>query len=77
MKVYQCFVAAMMAGYVSAISTGIGKEVVAGYNVNAVYDAKNEQVVYTFVVPNNSWMGILLGTNIMRKADGIVISANG
>ena len=67
----------MMAGYANAISTGIGKEVLAGYNVNAVYDARTEQVVFTFVVPNNSWMGILLGTNQMRKADGIVVSANG
>ena len=61
-----------------ARSTGTGKEILDGWNVELQLVAQNEMEI-TIVARDNSWVGIILGGHEIEDVgnDLIVVSANG
>ena len=63
--------------FASAASTGKGLEVFPGFNVDIKYNKDSDMVDFTVVIPDNTWMGIILGTKSMIDSDMITFVADG
>jgi len=67
-----------LLGQTNAVrSSGQGKEVQEGYNIDVDWDEETEIVTFTAILQDNSWMGIVLGNFGMTDSDMILFSANG
>jgi hypothetical protein len=62
---------------VAAFSSGTGLEVSDGFNINIKYNSQTQLVDFTFVVPDGTYMGIILGSKKMANSDMIQVVADG
>lgn len=69
--------AACLAALSAAKSSGTGQELTDGFNIDVTWDEETEIVTFTAVIPNKTWMGIVLGNYSMVNSDMILFSANG
>ena len=53
---------AIFSQFTCAASTGKGLEVFPGFNVDMKYNKDTEMVDFTVVIPDNTWMGVILGS---------------
>lgn len=70
-------IAAFLAGLGAAMSSGTGQELTDGFNIDVTWDEKTEIVTFTAVIPDKTWMGIVIGNTSMVNSDMILFSANG
>ena len=69
--------ATALSQFASAASSGSGLEVFPGFNVDMKYNKDTEMVDFTVVIPDNTWMGIVLGSSQMIDSDIITFVADG
>jgi hypothetical protein len=70
-------IASFLAALGAAKSSGTGQELTDGFNIDVTWDEKSEIVTFTAVIPNKTWMGIVIGNYSMVNSDMILFSANG
>ena len=58
----RALVAAALAAMASAKSSGTGKELQDGYNVAVTWDQREEEVTFTVVMPDRTWLGLVIGS---------------
>ena len=56
---------------------GPGLEVFEGFNVDLKYNQGSEKVDFTFILPDKTWLGIILGSQMMKNSDIIQVVADG
>jgi hypothetical protein len=59
----------LVIGAMATSSGGKGLEVVEGFNIDIKYNSETTKVDFTFIIPNGTWMGIVLGSNLMMDSD--------
>lgn len=59
------------SGVFAAKSSGTGLEVFDGYNIDIVYKEEDNKIHFTFVIPDQTWLGIVLGGRTMYGTDCI------
>ena len=62
---------------VEARSSGKGQELMDGYNIDVQWNEKTSIVTFTAVIPDQTWLGIVLGSFSHNNSDMIQFSANG
>ena len=77
MKVFTAALLALISNRVESVSSGKGKEVTDGYNIDVDWDEKTEVVTFKVVMQDLSWLGIVLGSFSHTNSDMILFSANG
>jgi hypothetical protein len=65
----------LLASLTTSQSTGLGKEVHSGFNMEWKYDISKNQVCLQVIIPQNSWFGLTLGTYSMVNSDMIAFQA--
>lgn len=74
---HKSLIIAALASYAVAKSSGHGKELQDGYNVEVTWDQRSQVVTFTVVMPNLTWLGLVLGSQTHDNSDMILFSANG
>ena len=59
----------LVVGTMATSSGGKGLEVFEGFNIDIKYNSETTKVDFTFIIPNGTWMGIILGSNLMMDSD--------
>ena len=77
MKIFATILPVALLQTALASSSGKGLEITPGYNVDMVYDKKAGQVTFTFVIPDQTWAGIVLGGKDMNNTNMIQVAADG
>jgi|688.fasta_scaffold1056218_1 hypothetical protein len=68
-----CVAATLLIPNVMAFpkSTGMGQELIRGFNVAVTYNAWSQVATFRVVIPNNTWFGLVLGSQNHKNSDMI------
>jgi hypothetical protein len=69
--------AALLTTVAMARSTGKGQELTNGYNIEVTWNETTSMVTFTAVIPDKTWLGLVLGSFSHVNSDMILFSANG
>ena len=67
------FVGVLISSLGAAASSGTGMEVFPGFNLDMTFNSKTSLVEFTFVIPDGTWMGLVLGSSGMINANMIQV----
>ena len=51
------------------VSSGLGEELIKGFNVQVSYNAWSEVAAFRVVIPDQTWFGIVLGSSSHANSD--------
>ena len=79
MKLIHLVLTSLLVSQIACVSktNGNGIEVFLGFNVDIRYNQATSKADFTFVLPDQTWMGIVLGSQVMADSDIIQVMANG
>ena len=52
-------------------SSGMGEELIDGFNIQVSFNAWSQIVSFRVVIPNNTWLGLILGSQDHTNSDMI------